>query len=135
MSETYAAETWLYETLHGDATLMAAASGVFADLAPSGQALPYVVFSFESGRDLLTVNGVRIWAEAQYAVKGIVEGRSFGALVAIAGRIDALLHRQCGTVSGGIVVECLREEPLRYVEQAGGETYLHLGGLYRIRVQ
>ena len=36
-------DTWLYTELTGDATLMALITGVYADIAPEGTALPYVV--------------------------------------------------------------------------------------------
>lgn len=135
MSETYAADTWLYGKLHTDVTLMAAVTGVYADMAPESAAYPLVIFALLDGDDLITINGIRIWVTATYEVKVITDAESFSGIKAAVDRIDALLHRASGTVTDGTVYECVRTMPLRYVEQLAGRQYLHLGGLYRLRVQ
>lgn len=135
MSEPFVAETWLYGTLAGDAALMADATGVYADVAPEGAIFPFVVFTYQSGRDVVTVNGDRIHTWATYQVKAITDRPSYGAVKTIAARIDALLHKAAGATPDGVIFSCVREEPVRYTEIASGKLYRHLGGLYRLQVQ
>lgn len=135
MSEPFVAETWLYTTLAGDAALMGLATGVYADVAPEGAVFPFVVFTYQAGRDVATLNGNRIHTWATYQVKAITDQPSYGAVRTIADRIDALLHRATGTAADGTIFSCVREEPVRFTESASGKQYRHLGGLYRLQVQ
>ena len=133
--ESYVADTWLYSTLSGDAALAAAVTGFYSDVAPQEATFPYVIYSFQGGHDVGTVNATRIWSSLLYQVKVVSNASSFGAIAAIVRQIDSLLHRTSGTPSGGVVVSCDRQDPLRYVEFTAGKQYLHLGGLYRLQVQ
>lgn len=135
MSETWVADTWLYGVLAGDPELAASVTGVYADLAPEDAVCPYIIFTFQSGRDVSTVNGARIFTAATYLVKVITDQPSYGAVRTVAERIDALLHQAEGHTPDGTVYSCLREQPIRYTENAGGRAYRHLGGHYRLQVQ
>lgn len=135
MSEVVRADAWLYGVLHGDATLLALVSDVYADVAPEGAAFPLVVSSLVDAGDVLTINGIRILTEAVYQVKVVGQGPSYVSLEAAANRIDALLHKASGSVSGGVIYSCVRIEPVRYAETSGGQAFRHLGGLYEIQVQ
>jgi hypothetical protein len=135
MSETVVADTWLYGRLAGDAELMSGVTGVFADVAPEGTAFPFVVFSFQSGRDTVGLGGTRIFTGATYQVKVISDKPSYGAIKALANRIDAVLHQASGAVADGTVISSVREEPVRYTETTAGKQFRHLGGLYRLQVQ
>lgn len=114
---------------------MAAVTGVYSDIAPQGTKFPYVIFSFQGGHDVSTVNALRIWSSLLYQVKAVTDSPSFGSIAGIVRQIDILLHRASGAPTGGVVVSCDRQDPLRYVEFTNGEQYLHLGGLYRLQVQ
>lgn len=134
-NETCLIDAWLYSTLAGDATLMALITGVFADVAPEGQAYPFLVFSLQDAGDVQTVNNVRLLVDATYQVRITTDAESFGAIKTAVERVDTLLHRASGTVTGGVIYDCVRAEPLRYTELQQGRLYRHLGGLYRIQVQ
>jgi hypothetical protein len=135
MSEPWVVDRWLYQTLHGDTTLMALISGVFADVAPPATVSPFLVYSLQDAIDVGTVNGLRIWTRATYQVRIVTDSESYGAIATAAGRVDTLLHRASGTVTGGVVISCVRVEPFRYTELVSGKMYRHLGGFYEIQVQ
>jgi hypothetical protein len=135
VSEVYLVDTWLYSVLHGDATLLAAVTGIYADAAPPDAVFPFVVFALQAGADVGTVNGLRIMTRATYTVRVVTDKPGFGAITAAADRIDALLHRASATVTGGAIISCVRVEPLRYTELAAGKMYRHLGGFYEIQAQ
>jgi hypothetical protein len=136
MEETNIVASWLYTTLHGDATLLAAApGGVYEDAAPRGTVFPVVIFALQDAIDSLTVNGVCILVRATYQVKVVTQGASYAALDGAAARINTLLHRVTGSAGGGAIYSSVRVEPLRYREDADGVEYRHLGGLYEIQVK
>jgi len=136
MSETVAIDKWLYSLLSTDATLLGAApGGVHADAAPRGTAFPLVIIALQDATDGMSFNGTRILVRATYQVKVVGQGASYSALDTAAGRIDALLHRASGSVSGGVIYSCVRVEPFRYREDLDGIEYRHLGGFYEIQVQ
>lgn len=135
MSEALLTDAWLYAALHGDATLLAAApGGVHADIAPPDATYPFVTFQLESSVDLPVLNGVRIWADQVYLIKATGTA-GYGPLSTIMDRVETLLHRTTATVSGGKILECLRESTIQYAETDGPVTYRHLGATYRIRTQ
>jgi len=136
--ETVLIETWLYETLTGDTTLSGLVnSRVYAYVVPREAALPAVVYNRQAGHDVLGVDATRILANEVYQVKVIGSGGlpAMAALQTIADRIDALLHRASGVLTGGQILSCTREQAVSYVEQDGAVVYSHLGGLYRILVR
>jgi hypothetical protein len=135
VSEVYRVDSWLYSVLHGDATLLGLVTGVYADLAPLEAVFPFVVFTLQDGSDVGTVNGLRIWTRATYTVRVVTDQPSYSLITAAADRIDVLLHRASAVVTGGAIISCVREEPLRYTETTGGKVYRHLGGSYRIQAQ
>lgn len=136
MSEIVRADVWLHGKLSVDATLTAAVSTrIYSYLAPSGTTFPFVVYAFQGGADVSAIGAIRIMNSGLYQVKAVGQGNSMVAVEAIANRIDALLHGVTGTVSGGVILACVREQPLAYVENSNGIRYNHLGGLYRIFIQ
>lgn len=134
-NETWTIDRWLYSVLAGDSTLLALITGVYADLAPLGTAMPYLVYGLYDGDDVMTAAGVRIMTAALYQVRVVTDSESYGAIEPAVAQADALLHRASGTVTGGTVISCVREAPLRYTELHQGKMYRHLGGLYRIQAQ
>jgi hypothetical protein len=141
VQETFRAEQWLYSLLSGDtgaggvSTLVG--GRIYAYIAPSGAAYPLVVFSHQAGHDVRGVGTTRIMASMVYQVKAIGKGSAanFGAVKAVADRIDALLQGSSGSVADGYVVSCVRETPVSYVETNGSDVFSHLGGLFRIQAQ
>lgn len=135
MSETWTIDQWLYATLHGDTTLMALITGAVADVAPPGLACPFLVYSLQGAADVGTVNGVRIMTRATYQVRVVTDSESYGAIATAVNRVDTLLHRASGSVTGGVVISCVRVEPFRYTELVSGKLYRHMGGFYEIQAQ
>lgn len=133
MSEIITADEWLYATLSGDATLIAAVgTRIYGHVAPNSATFPLIIFApVDNPTDLMVVNAKRVWSDGTWQVKVVSETQSLAGLEAIADRIDTLLHRQ----SGSGVVACVRQGPLSYIEIVDGVQYRHLGGLYRIQVQ
>ncbi len=140
MQETFRAEQWLYALLTGDGgaggvnTLVS--GRIYAYIATSGAVFPLVVYSHQGSRDVRGVGPTRIMASLVYQVKVIGKGSAagFGAIKAVADRIDALLQGANGSVVDGRVLSCVREQGISYVEQDAVDVYSHLGGLYRLQV-
>lgn len=140
MQETFRAEQWLYSLLTGDNgaggvnTLVG--GRIYAYLAPSSATFPLVIYSHQGSHDVRGVGPSRIMASMVYQMKVIGKGSSagFGAIKAIADRIDSLLQGASGQVVDGQIVSCVREQAVSYIEQSGSDVYSHLGGLYRIQV-
>lgn len=135
MNETWTIDSWLYQTLHGDAVLLGLISDVYADVAPPPAVLPFLVYSLQDADDVITVNGLRIMTAATYQVRVVTDSESYGTIKTAVERADSLLHRSSGEAAGGIVISCVREAPIRYTELVSGKLYRHLGGFYRLQVQ
>ncbi len=136
--ETWIADQWLYATLHGDATIVAAVGDrIYADVAPLDAAYPFIVYNLRSAQDVAGVGAQRILSQLDYQVKAIAQGASYQPIKAIAQRIDELLHRKSGTTTDGTVITAVRLEPVRYPETdaQSGVQYKHLGGIYRLQAQ
>ena len=133
MSEIVTASKWLYGVLNGDATLKTYTPNIYALPAPQGAALPYTVFNELSAVDLQTLGPQRIWTNALFIVRAVMETESYGGnLELAANRIDTLLQAQHGSVTGGNVWACVREQPFWLIDYHGGQQIRHLGGIYRI---
>lgn len=141
MNEALIADGWLRATLGNDATLGAAApGGVHADVAPAGVAddaskSPWVVWFLVSATDAMSMGSIRTVAELVYEVRATGRDCGYADLKAAANQLDVLLHRASGSTSDGTVVDCRREELVRFSEQDGERVYRHLGGQYRIWAQ
>lgn len=145
MIESYRAETWLYTVLAADTgtggvnhATTGAAGRIYAYLAPESAVLyPQVIFNYQGGADMMVVGAVRVLNSMLYQVKAIGKGSApnFGAIKALADRIDTLLHAASGTTTDGRVLSCVREQSLSYVENNDSIVFSHLGGLYRLQVQ
>ncbi len=110
---------------------------VVVDTAPQGTPFPYILAGNLSAIDVSAVGAIRVLVECVYVVRGVIAGQSYSAaLNQIADRIDALLHRQEGTIAGGgYIVASYREQLFRLPEAQNSIQYRHLGGQYRILVQ
>lgn len=106
------ARAYVWDVLHGDATLLALlAGGVHIGVAPDGAQPPYATLHVASAPDHTTANGVRVWSDplVQVTLTGTL---AQGATVeAAADRADTLLARTSGTSSrGGAILACVRED-------------------------
>jgi hypothetical protein len=140
VSEIAQAYQWVSQTMAADSALVAAAAGgIFREYAPLDTVAPFVIVSQQAGTDVLTANAVRLFVSLLVQIKALGpsgQGGSYGILITIADRIDALFKsvRSFGLSSGG-VLDCYREQTIAYGELVNGQPWSHLGGLYRIELQ
>jgi hypothetical protein len=130
VSEPLLIDRWLTEVLAS-----AAAGGVYADVAPEGVTEPFITFSLQDAGDVYVVGRVRLLVDATYLIKAVMAGESYVGLEDAADAIDAALHNAAAARTGGRIVWCTRERPVRYSETTGGTTYKHLGALYRVQAR
>lgn len=136
MSEVVTADRWLVEMLKSDSALMALVSDVYTYPIRASAQLPYVLVSEQALTDLNSTGGNRLWVNGLWVVRAVFESVMWtGNIDVAANRIDAVLHGKEGAVTGGNVWACVREQPFRLVENNGGQTIRHLGGIYRILVK
>ena len=137
MGEYASAEKFFFTKLSASTALTTlVGSRIYSEIAISkpGEALvyPLVVFMWGGGQDAKAMAGKSLFLNEIYTVKIIGEGNSYASIEAGAVAIQTALHNQRGAVTGGQVLFCQREAPVKYVEPDGGKIYRHLGATYRI---
>lgn len=136
MAETARIRAWLATTLKNDEELIALINKrVFHGYVPAGTQYPYVVFQMLSpGNDLMGLGATRIWANPLYLIKAVTKGNETSNIEPVVNRIDQLLHAKSGTVTNGVIWECVRERPFDLPEVLdGGTVFMNLGAEYRIK--
>lgn len=137
-------EQWIYGTLTSSGSVTALVSTrVFEEAAPrevNGAAVtfPLVIFSHRPGNDMNTLNGYRVMTKIGYVIKVVGEGNTRGIRAVYQAVDAALLAGPFPTAvlgDGGIVLSCIRTQPIKYAESFEGKIYRHLGGYYEIEVQ
>ncbi len=127
---------FIYNTLTGDTTLMAIVTGVYRGMAPDQAVPPFVILSLQAGSDTLTANAVRLLTQALYQVSATGPASMSTQLAQAAARIDDLLKRASGTVTGGRIDYCYRESPLLLdLPPSLGVMWSKFGGLYRCGIE
>ena len=141
MFEPLIAEAWLTQKLSANATLTGLVNGQFYGyIAPSDATYPFIVFKFVPGsdtHDLVGLGGTRIQSRMLYSVEAVDDRNSFNRIGAIAELVDQVLHKSSGSVTGGIVISCIRTAPLAGIDfdETTGAIYRALGGVFDISVQ
>jgi hypothetical protein len=134
--EAYAGIEFLYNTLIGDTTLMALVTGVHRDKAPDAAVPPFVILSHQAGSDTLTANAIRLMTRSLYQVVVLGPDSMSPQMAAAAARIDVLLKRTNGSVTGAAIDACYREMPLLLGQPpVNGLAWSKMGGLYRLEIQ
>lgn len=133
MSETARVRAFIFTTLTNDPTLAGLIGNrAYHGVAPAQAQYPFVVFQMLSaGNDLMTVGTARIWSAPLFIVKAVCKGSSTDPVEPVANRIDQLLHAAAGTVTNGVIWECVRERPFDLPTNENGVFYQQLGGEYR----
>lgn len=131
---------WLSSTLKADSALTSIATGgIWRGSAPPETTTPYVVMNMQAGRDITTMNGVRIYDNLLFQVKAIGPATITDELLAAANEIDRLLGRTSGvpfTADGfGLILACYRDSPVQIDSLVNGELWTDIGGLYRIYIE
>jgi hypothetical protein len=135
-TETLAVARWLYQMLTNDVALQTLVQGkVFAYRAPEGTAFPYVLFQLQSSDLDSRIGETRLASRGRWVVKAVGKGSDFLPLRSIASRLDEVISGGSGLTMDGVIVACVREQPLEMLESSdSGEDYGHLGGIYQITV-
>lgn len=129
---------WIISTLSGDSTLAGyAPGGVHTGVAPVGTPTPFVVVNYQAGHDVTTANGVRIMSQVTYQVKASGLASEDTAIINAAGRIDDLLdNKRNQSVTGGLILDSSRDEPVAYDEELeAGVQQSNFGGLYSLEIR
>lgn len=139
MAETARARAFIATTLKNDATLLGlfpqVAARIFDRPAPQGTAYPLIRMEILSGgNDLIVLGGARVWSSPLILVYVATDKPSTGAIEEIADRMDTLLHRAGGTVTRGVIWDCIRERPFDGPDTSTVPSVSRLGGEYRIKV-
>lgn len=138
MNELYSLDRWLYNTLRNYAPLAAlVGTRIYTEVASQDATHPLVVFGFNAGSDTITIGGEsRILVRARYLVKAIARLENVAVASQVASRIDdALVAANGSVVVDGVTLQiqgCIREEMIRFREVADPQSYIHVGGIYRI---
>lgn len=141
-NEPLRALQWVRTTLAADAAFTAACpGGIWRGVAPQGTPPPYCVLSIQSGMDLATLNGNRVWNDALILVKVVgPPGLTVGGvplevqMQTAADRVDALLHKVTGGYGGSVIVESVRESAPSLDEVLNDVVWSNFSGAYRIKV-
>lgn len=133
--------SFLYSTLNGDLSLSGyAPGGIYRSLAPPNTTTPFVVYSFQSGSDSVTMNGFRMVVECSFLVKAVGPAKSMAAIANASARIDVLLGGPPGTPvsgnpTGGKVLSCYRQAPFHLDELINADLWSNSGGSYRLIIE
>lgn len=123
----------LYEHLNGDSAvtaLLSSATAIFYGQAPTGAALPYIVYSIAGGGDdhLTPEQSV----DVKYTIKGVA--KTAQAAGAIAGAIRDSLHEvEPDADSPWTIYRCQADAMILYPENRAKDQWWHAGNIYRIR--
>lgn len=131
MNETRRA---IYERLNSDATLDTLTTGIHHAVAPQTAALPVVVFNRQAGTPTWQFAGAHIQSDV-WQVKAVDKAPSASRAEDIAARIDALLTDAPLEVDDRIVLAIYRESDVEFTETSDGQTYHHIGALYRVETE
>ena len=157
MIEAFSVDTWIYQTLSGDAELqqlsatawaalqtpavtpapsMRTDNWIWKDLASQGTMAPWLTFAQHSSRDIMGAFGQRIAAEPLYLVRLTAPGAGYAVLQAVANRVDDLLTQPGinATVGTTVVQGVVREQTWELSEVLDNVQFKHVGGLYRFFV-
>lgn len=103
-----------------------------ANKPPQGTPFPYLLITLQTESDTTGVGGVRLLSKPLYYVKAVVDRPSYAVIQPMADRTDDILVVQKGVLQGSVIVQrSVRQQAIRYEEEANNVTYSHLGGLYR----
>jgi len=125
--------TALYSKLAGGTALIAALGGtaIYAEQAPDGQSLPYVVFSHVGGGPE-NITPREMYSD-QWNVRAYAATRAQAN--ALDGHLSGLLHKGGLSVTGYTTFWMVRETSVSLVENPPNGAHVYMaGGLYRVRL-
>lgn len=134
-SEVVLGYDWIQTVLLADAGVSAITTDIYQDRAPVVAAYPFIVIQSQQATDVMGVGTARIITDSIYIVKSIAQSETYTPLIPLAKAIDLALHGVTGTLSGGSIFACIREESFRFSETEDGDHFKHLGGIYKLQLQ
>lgn len=130
-----ALRTAIFEALDGDVALEDLVEDrIFHKVAPQGSTYPFVVFGKQAGTPQRTFRGPAVRSDL-WMVKGVDRGPSASAAEEVDAALEAVLDDAELSVAGAELLYLRRESDLDYTEVLDGETFHHVGGLYRVVVE
>lgn len=129
------AESYIYTTLSGDATLMALVTGIYSTVAPEGSTYPFIVFASLAGTDVQEFGPLRTMSQQLYAIKAISNTPSLGVLDTALARVDALLQGKQVSLPGGYVLGARRERTMVLGDPDAGVSYRQMIAIYRFYIE
>lgn len=133
--------SYLVGYLEADTELMAMLNGgINAEVFTDTTASPFVRLERLDGNDLMVIGLARVWVDTAWHIWGALHWTGSGQpdrtdVNAIGARLDTLLHDH-EAVTAYHHIHGFREEPepSPLVTTQDGQTWLHSGGVYRLRV-
>lgn len=130
----------LYGRMAGDTTLngllAAPATGyskaIYHNQAPAGAQFPYVIFQKQSGVPTESFGDPDAMDTDVWLVKAVDRDTSADDAEAAAARIKALLNDAPLSISGYTLLYLRRQSDVEYPEVTDGQTYQHVGSLFRL---
>jgi hypothetical protein len=116
-------------------------TGIYADEAPQGTGLPYVVVGYQAGDPIAATNSAdEVMARLRYLVRAVVAGVDPLPAAPIAERVHLRLHKGSGAYAAGSVqgevLSCVRLALESYVEGTGSEPrFRNHGHQYELLAQ
>ena len=141
LPDSSAVDEALVSLLSADAALLALCpNGVVFDLAPQGSTA-FVLLSLLDGTDIYSqldpkCDPAPLVEERTYLVKAVNQNTSGNVVKQAAYRIQQLLQHARYPITGYLLLNSERVEPIRYTEldQGTGLRWQHRGGQYVVRV-
>ena len=128
---------WMYGVLSADTTIKNTFSTrIYRKSAPqTADYPPMLIMQYMGGAEHTVTNGISVYSGMVFMVKGTAKSGVYASLRDGMSRVDTLLHRASGDVSGARVVWCqkLAEIPLEPVVYSG-EMYEQIATNYRVLV-
>ena len=140
MNELILAYQFLNNILAPDATLATyAPGGLRRTIAPPLTLAPFVMMTHQSpGEDTLTITANRVLVRPLFQIRAVGRDSDIVNTQLAANRIEVLLGGPDGlrnqSITGGFIAACYRENALADDENAEGEVWTSLGGLYRLEL-
>lgn len=132
MQDTAAVNSWLNGLFTPDPILSAQVGGrLYAELAPQGAVLPFVLWQQQGGSDEAVLDGAGRICATEWLIRAVGRDGALSSLRTIADRIDVLMSGASGGVTGW-VMRAKRVRPVQIVEPFDGARWLHLGAVWRI---
>lgn len=135
----------LYGKLAGDSTLNSLlgpppiaegwSKSIYHDQAPPKATYPFVILSKQAGTPTYAMVATPALETNVWLIKAVDKSTAADVAEAAAARLNVLLNDGVLTISGATQLYLRRESDVEYPEVEDGETYHHVGGLFRLLYQ